>query len=143
MTGRSYPMTASAWQIHRGHLVLIGGWFVIFAVVFVADRLRSPATPSREKRASGTELSWRQPACIAAIVGSLVYLFVVENVIAGIPATASAYKWLPGGALRAVASSGQPGPSLLHPWQGGLLLLGYGLVAAVIGTLLTVRRDIT
>jgi ABC-type transport system involved in multi-copper enzyme maturation permease subunit len=80
---------------------------------------------------------------VGAIVGSLVYLFVVENVIAGIPATASAYKWLPGGALRAIVSSGQPGPSLLDPWQGGLLLLGYGLVAAVIGTLLTVRRDVT
>lgn len=80
---------------------------------------------------------------VGAIVGSLVYLFVVENLIAGIPATASAYKWLPGGALRAVTSSGQPGPELLQAWQGGLLLLGYGLVAAVVGTLFTVRRDVT
>jgi hypothetical protein len=31
---------------------------------------------------------------------------------------------------------------LLEPWQGGLLLLGYGLLAAVIGTLVAVRRDI-
>ena len=31
---------------------------------------------------------------------------------------------------------------LLHPWQGGLVLLGYGLVAAVLGTLLAVRRDV-
>jgi ABC-2 type transport system permease protein len=80
---------------------------------------------------------------VGAIVGSLVYLFVVENVIAGIPATATAYKWLPGGALRAIVASGQPGPDILQPWQGGLLLLGYGLVAAVLGTLITVRRDIT
>ena len=39
--------------------------------------------------------------------------------------------------------SGVPGPELHQPWQGGLLLLGYGLLAAVLGTLLTVRRDIT
>ena len=32
---------------------------------------------------------------------------------------------------------------LLQPWQGGLLLLGYGLVAAVVGTLFAVRRDVT
>jgi ABC-2 type transport system permease protein len=80
---------------------------------------------------------------VGAIVGSLVYLFVIENVIAGIPATASAYKWLPGGALRAMTASGAPGPDLLQPWQGALLLLGYGLVAAILGTLTTVRRDIT
>ena len=33
-------------------------------------------------------------------------------------------------------------PDLLEPWQGGLLLLGYGLVAALLGTLLAVRRDV-
>lgn len=80
---------------------------------------------------------------VGAIVGSLVYLFVVETVIAGIPATGSAYKWLPGGALRGMVSSGAPGSDLLDPWQGGLLLLGYGLLAAVLGTLFTVRRDVT
>ena len=33
-------------------------------------------------------------------------------------------------------------PDLLEPWQGGLLLLGYGLVAAFLGTVLAVRRDV-
>jgi hypothetical protein len=80
---------------------------------------------------------------VGAIVGSLVYLFVVETVIASVPATASAYRWLPGGALRAMTGSGPPGPELFHPWQGGLLLLGYGLLAAVLGTSFTVRRDVT
>jgi ABC-2 type transport system permease protein len=80
---------------------------------------------------------------VGAIVGSLVYLFVVENVVASIPAIDPAYRWLPGGALRAMVPSGAPGPDLLQPWQGGLLLLGYGLLAAVLGTLFTVRRDIT
>ncbi len=33
-------------------------------------------------------------------------------------------------------------PELLAAWQGGLLLLGYGLVAALLGTVLAVRRDV-
>lgn len=78
---------------------------------------------------------------VGAIVGALVYLFVVEAVIRSIPATAGAYKWLPGGALEAMTATFQ-GPELLTAWQGGLVLLGYGLLAAVLGSLLAVRRDI-
>jgi ABC-2 type transport system permease protein len=79
---------------------------------------------------------------VGAIVGALVYLFVVEGVIASISATQGAYKWLPGGAADAILPSLQP-VELLEPWQGGLLLLGYGLVAAVLGTFLAMRRDVT
>jgi ABC-2 type transport system permease protein len=79
---------------------------------------------------------------VGAIVGSLVYLFVVEQVIRSIPATSGAYQWMPGGALEAMTATFQ-GPDLLEAWQGGLLLLGYGLVAAVLGTFLAVRRDIS
>jgi ABC-2 type transport system permease protein len=78
---------------------------------------------------------------VGAIVGSLVYLFVVEPIIRQIPATAGFYKWLPGGALEAVTATFR-GPELLTAWQGGLLLLGYGLLAAVVGTLFAVRRDV-
>jgi ABC-2 type transport system permease protein len=78
---------------------------------------------------------------VGAIVGGLVYLFVIEPIIRSIPATAPAYKWLPGGALEALTATFQ-GPELLEPWQGGLLLLGYGLAAALLGTLLAVRRDV-
>jgi ABC-2 type transport system permease protein len=78
---------------------------------------------------------------VGAIVGGLVYLFVIEPVIRSIPATSGAYKWMPGGAQEAMTATFQ-GPELLGAWQGGLLLLGYGLVAAVLGTLLAVRRDI-
>ena len=78
---------------------------------------------------------------VGAIVGSLVYLFVVESLIQGIPATSGAYKWLPGGALEAMTAT-LNGPDLLSAWQGGLVLLGYGLLAAVLGTLLAVRRDV-
>jgi ABC-2 type transport system permease protein len=78
---------------------------------------------------------------VGAIVGALVYIFVVEGLIRSIPATAGAYKWLPGGALEAMTATFQ-GPDLLGAWQGGLLLVGYGLLAAVLGMLFAVRRDV-
>jgi ABC-2 type transport system permease protein len=79
---------------------------------------------------------------VGAIVAALVYLYVIEPLVGGIGAISSAYKWLPGGALRAMTTP-FGGPDVLEPWQGALLLLGYGLLAALVGTLLTVRRDIT
>jgi ABC-2 type transport system permease protein len=78
---------------------------------------------------------------VAAIVAALVYLYVIEPIVAGIGVLQSAYKWLPGGAARAITTNFQA-PELLQPWQGVLLLLGYGLLAAVLGTFLAVRRDI-
>jgi hypothetical protein len=79
---------------------------------------------------------------VGAIVGALVYLRVVEPVVATVPATAPAYQWLPGGALQAMTAGVPGGPDVLQPWQGAVLLLGYGLLAAALGTLLTVRRDV-
>jgi ABC-type transport system involved in multi-copper enzyme maturation permease subunit len=79
---------------------------------------------------------------VGAIVGALVFLYVVEPVISSVPATASAFKWLPGGAAQAMTAT-VGGPDLLTAWQGAVVLLGYGLVAAVLGTVLTLRRDIT
>jgi ABC-2 type transport system permease protein len=78
---------------------------------------------------------------VGAIVGGLVYLFVIEPVIRSIPATSGAYKWMPGGGLEALTATFE-GPELLGAWQGALLLLGYGLLAALLGTLLAVRRDV-
>jgi ABC-2 type transport system permease protein len=78
---------------------------------------------------------------VGAIVGALVYLFVVEGLLQSFAATQGIYKWLPGGAAEAMLPNLQPF-ELLEPWQGGLLLLGYGLVAAFLGTVLAVRRDV-
>jgi ABC-2 type transport system permease protein len=77
---------------------------------------------------------------VGAIVGGLVYLFVVEPLVRQF--LDAAYPWIPGGALEALTAT-FAGPDLLEPWQGGLLLLGYGLVAAVLGTFLAVRRDVS
>ncbi|MDQ3734933.1 MAG: ABC transporter permease [Actinomycetota bacterium] len=79
---------------------------------------------------------------VAAIVGSLVYLFVVEPILRSVPATASAYKWLPGGALESItATVGET--DLLQRWQGALLLAAYGIVLAVLGWVFAVRRDVS
>ena len=78
---------------------------------------------------------------VGAIVGSLVYLFIIESIIGGISAISGVYKWLPGGAAAALTATTE-GPDLLNQWQGGVLLLAYGLVFAVVGTLLAVRRDV-
>lgn len=78
---------------------------------------------------------------VGAIVGGLVYLFLVEPIIRSVPATAGFYKWMPGGGLEALTATLE-GPELLEAWQGGLLLLAYGLLAAFLGTLLAVRRDV-
>lgn len=79
---------------------------------------------------------------VAAIVGSLVYLFVVEPIVRSVEAIAPAYKFLPGGALEAITATFDS-TDLLERWQGALLLLAYGIVFSVLGWLLSVRRDIT
>lgn len=80
---------------------------------------------------------------IAAIVGSLVYLFVVEAFAGTLPTVRDYYKYLPGGANSALTGASQPGTTLLEPWQGGVLLAAYGIVFAVAGTWLAVRRDVS
>jgi hypothetical protein len=80
---------------------------------------------------------------IAAVVGTLIYLFVLEAILTVVPVVRDYYKYLPGGAFNALIRSGASQLQLLAPWQGGLLLLGYGLVLAGLGATLTVRRDIT
>ncbi|OLF13121.1 hypothetical protein BLA60_07795 [Actinophytocola xinjiangensis] len=80
---------------------------------------------------------------IAAIVGALVYLFVIEAFVAALPTIRDYYQYFPGGANAALTGTSQPGVELLSPWQGGLLLLAYGVVFATAGTRLAVRRDVS
>lgn len=85
---------------------------------------------------------------VAAVVGLVIYLFVAEPILSAIPKVRAAYPYLPGGAASAMTQTTDPnvqttGFTLLEPWQGGLLLLAYGLVFAIIGSFLTVRRDVS
>jgi len=81
---------------------------------------------------------------IAAVIAALAYLLVVESLIAVIPVIRDAYRFLPGGAARALTAvtPGRIQTSLLQPWQGGLVLFAWAFLFAVLGWLLTVRRDI-
>ena len=79
---------------------------------------------------------------VGAIVGALVYLFVLEPIIRSIPATAPFYRWLPGGAQEALTASFQAPDNLFERWQGALLLIGYGLLAAALAAVFTLRRDV-
>ena len=85
---------------------------------------------------------------VAAVVGLVIYLFVAEPILSAIPKVRAAYPYLPGGAASSITQTTDPnvqttGFTLLEPWQGGLLLLAYGLVFAILGSFLTVRRDVS
>jgi hypothetical protein len=81
---------------------------------------------------------------IAAVIGSLAYLFVIEPLISVIPYVKDAYEYLPGAAAAAlVGTGGGAGSGLqLTQLQGGLVFAGWSLLFAVLGWLVTVRRDI-
>lgn len=80
---------------------------------------------------------------VAAVVVLLIYLFVVENILTNIPALHEWTPYLPGLAEEALVGSTLTNTDLLQPWQGGILLCGYGLAFAVAGTRLAMRRDLT
>ncbi|MCW2632786.1 MAG: conserved rane protein of unknown function [Pseudonocardia sp.] len=80
---------------------------------------------------------------VAAVVGLLVFLFVVQPLFVSIPALNPVGRLLPGSAAAAVMQVSQSGFEVLAPWQGAVVLLLYGLVLAGLGVVFTVRRDVT
>ncbi len=79
---------------------------------------------------------------VAAVISALTYLFVVEPLVAIVPVVREGYRYLPGGAAAALTGAARVQTTLLPNWQGGLLLLGWGLLFAFLGWILTVSRDI-
>lgn len=79
---------------------------------------------------------------VATVVALLIYLFVVENAITRIPSLGDWTSYLPGTARNALTGVSQSNLALLAPWQGGLVLVGYGTVLALAATLFSIRRDI-
>ncbi len=54
------------------------------------------------------------------------------------------YRWFPGNAASAITEQFLGGGvRLLAPWAGALVLIAYGLVFAALGSVLTLRRDVT
>ncbi|MFG1912353.1 ABC transporter permease [Kribbella sp. NPDC048928] len=80
---------------------------------------------------------------VAAIVGTLIYLFVIEGLVAALPRIRDYYKYLPGGAFNGLVNNYQANVQYLAGWAAGLLLLAYGVAFATLGTTLAVRRDVT
>jgi hypothetical protein len=81
---------------------------------------------------------------IAAIVGFVVYIFVLGPILTGVDATSEMAQYLPyqaGNALGRLTSSVDA--AMLGQAAGGLALLLWALALAALGTRMAVRRDIT
>ncbi len=81
---------------------------------------------------------------IAAVVASLAWLFIAEQLLIGL--LPSVGRWTPGGATAAVLQLGSSATTrgdLLSVWGGALLLAAYTGVLALLGARLTLRRDLT
>jgi ABC-2 type transport system permease protein len=80
---------------------------------------------------------------IAAVVGALVWLLVVEQLlIALFPAIG---RWTPGGAAAGMLQLGREATThgdLLPAWAGGLVLVAYATVIGLLASAVTLRRDI-
>lgn len=77
---------------------------------------------------------------VAAVVGVLVWVLVVEGLLLSLVNVPGLGKWLPSAAAAALTN---PGGGHLSRWAGGLLFAAYGLGFAVVGTRLVMRRDVT
>jgi ABC-2 type transport system permease protein len=77
---------------------------------------------------------------VAALVGVAVWVAVVEGLLMSLLHAPSLGKWLPSAAAAAITS---PGGAHLSRLAGSLLLAGYALALALVGSRLVVRRDIT
>jgi ABC-2 type transport system permease protein len=80
---------------------------------------------------------------VATVVGLLIYLFVVEPIVTRIPALADWTVYLPGPTGNALEQLSLTNQQFLSAWLGGLVLTGYGVAFAVVGTWLAMRRDVT
>jgi len=77
---------------------------------------------------------------VAALVGVLVWVVVVEGLVLSLLNVPGLGKWLPSAAAAALTNPG--GGHLSRP-AGGLLFAAYGLAFSVVGTRFVIRRDIT
>lgn len=87
------------------------------------------------------------PNQIGAVTGLLAYMFVVESILAAVPATQdSLYPYLPGGAAAAMYTyTDVPGTDadFLSPLAGGLLLTAYAVLLAGLAYVFSTRREVS
>lgn len=77
---------------------------------------------------------------VAALVGVLVWVVVVEGLLLNLLNAPELGKWLPSAAAAALTN---PGGGHLSRLAGGLLFAAYGFAFALVGTRFVVRRDVT
>jgi ABC-2 type transport system permease protein len=73
-----------------------------------------------------------------ALVGVLLWKFVLEGVLPILTRSGEVSRWLPSGAADALFSGRT---ALLEPWAGGLLFAGYAAVIVLAGSLVFTLRD--
>jgi len=78
---------------------------------------------------------------VAAIVGALVWLVVIENLIALL--LPSAAKWLPGMSSTALVGASIPNAHLLSMWSGGIVFASYCVAFAIVGGVVASKRDVS
>jgi ABC-2 type transport system permease protein len=100
----------------------------------------------------GVGLGVLVPSQVASIVIVLAFTQFIEPLLRFAAAfteiTADIGKFLPGAASDALVGASfytlaSPGGATLESWQGGLVLLAYGLLATGLGFLISWKRDVT
>lgn len=80
---------------------------------------------------------------IAAVIGSIAYLFILEPLISILPGISGVYRFLPGATTTAIVQvSRNPNITLLTQWQGAVLLTAWGILFALLGWIVSLRRDV-
>ncbi|MCL4448669.1 MAG: hypothetical protein M1483_06850 [Actinobacteria bacterium] len=79
---------------------------------------------------------------VAALIVALAWTMIVEKMI--IVFLPEIGRWLPVASVTALIglSNSIPGITLLTRWQGGVVFALYGVVFAIIGTKVTIKRDV-
>ena len=89
---------------------------------------------------------------VAGILITIGGTFILEQILVALAKQIFHYNlnWLPSAAAASLAGAisrggfnGHEGVSLLNWWQGGIVMLGWGLVPLTLGYFTTFRRDVT
>lgn len=84
---------------------------------------------------------------VGAIIGGIVWVFLIEALLANLPPLQTVGKWTPGGAANSLINvridTGFGEADLLPAWAAAAVLIGYAVIFSLVASQTTVRRDIT
>lgn len=84
---------------------------------------------------------------IGAIIGGIVWVYLIESLLANLPPLQAVGKWTPGGAANSLINvridTGLGDADLLPAWAGAIVLIGYAVIFSFVASQTTIRRDIT